>query len=213
MLCVSHETMHITETQWCTVSELHIMVSDNESGLSVTVKTFELLPNRGWIWLDFADLKHDYIKEVYWSDMCFAGHGPQTGQFQSDWLITYLLPSNYLNQCLIYCQLDPSGQIFLKFESKYKFSENSFESVISKNYFVQASMCEISVPCRGNENHDVFCICSLYSGAIKRNYQHLMHRAMGHQGGHSVKQAAPSNKLNKENQNRWGRLSLEYWRD
>ena len=38
------------------------------------MKTFGLLPDRAWIWLDFPDFKHDYIKEVYWSDVCFAGH-------------------------------------------------------------------------------------------------------------------------------------------
>ena len=30
-----------------------------------------LLPVQGQIWLDFADFKHDYTEEVYWSDMFF----------------------------------------------------------------------------------------------------------------------------------------------
>ena len=30
-------------------------------------KTFGLLPDRGQIWLDFADIKHDYTQEFYQS--------------------------------------------------------------------------------------------------------------------------------------------------
>ena len=52
---------------------------------AVNVKTFGLLPDRAWIWLDFPDFKHDSIKEVYQSDVSFAGHGPQTRDFHSDW--------------------------------------------------------------------------------------------------------------------------------
>ena len=37
-----------------------------------------------WIWLDFPDLKHDYIKEVYRSDVCFASHSLRTGDFHGD---------------------------------------------------------------------------------------------------------------------------------
>ena len=51
---------------------------------TVTVKTFGLLLDQAWICLDFPDFKHDYIKEVYRSDMCFAGPGLQTGDFHSD---------------------------------------------------------------------------------------------------------------------------------
>ena len=40
------------------------------------VKTFGLLPDRAWIWLDCPDFKHDHIKEVYQSDVCFAVRGP-----------------------------------------------------------------------------------------------------------------------------------------
>ena len=43
---------------------------------TVTVKTFGLLPERLWIWLDFVDSKHDYIKEIYRSDVCFVVRGP-----------------------------------------------------------------------------------------------------------------------------------------
>ena len=50
----------------------------------VTVKTFGLLQDRAGIWLDFPDFKHDYIKDVYWSDLCFASRGPRTGSFHSD---------------------------------------------------------------------------------------------------------------------------------
>ena len=50
----------------------------------VTVKTFGLLPDRAWIWLDFPDFKQDYIKKVYRSNVCFAGHGMRTGDFHSD---------------------------------------------------------------------------------------------------------------------------------
>ena len=35
---------------------------------SATVKTFGLFPDRGRIWLDFADFKHEYI-EVYRSEL------------------------------------------------------------------------------------------------------------------------------------------------
>ena len=48
------------------------------------MKNFGLLPDPAWIWLDFPDFKHDYIKEVYRSDVCFAGHGPQTNDFHDD---------------------------------------------------------------------------------------------------------------------------------
>ena len=36
---------------------------------SATVKTFGLFPDRGRIWLDFADFKHEYIEEVYQSEL------------------------------------------------------------------------------------------------------------------------------------------------
>ena len=51
------------------------------------MKTFGLLPDRAWIWCDFPDFKHDYIKVVCWSDVCFAGRGPQTGDFHGDCLM------------------------------------------------------------------------------------------------------------------------------
>ena len=44
-------------------------------GPAVTVKTFGLLPDQGWFWLDFLDFKHDYIKKVYQSEVCFVGCG------------------------------------------------------------------------------------------------------------------------------------------
>ena len=31
---------------------------------------------KAWTWLDFPDFKHDYMKEVYRSDMCFASRSP-----------------------------------------------------------------------------------------------------------------------------------------
>ena len=52
---------------------------------TVTMKTFGLLLDRAWIWLDFPDFKLDYIKEAYRSDVCFAGRGPLTGDFHDDW--------------------------------------------------------------------------------------------------------------------------------
>ena len=52
--------------------------------LAVTVKTFGLLLDQAWIWLDFPDLKHDYINEVYWFNVCFAGRGPRTCDFHGD---------------------------------------------------------------------------------------------------------------------------------
>ena len=58
--------------------------TENLSVSAVTVKTFGLLPDRAWIWLDFPDFKHDYIKEVYRSDLCFASHGLRTGDFHGD---------------------------------------------------------------------------------------------------------------------------------
>ena len=42
---------------------------------AVTEKAFGLLPDRALIWLDFPDFKHHYIKEVYRSNVCFAGRG------------------------------------------------------------------------------------------------------------------------------------------
>ena len=38
----------------------------------VTVKTFGLLLDKAGIWFDFPDFKHDYIKEVYRSDVYFV---------------------------------------------------------------------------------------------------------------------------------------------
>ena len=35
-----------------------------------------------WIWIDFADFKHDYIMEVYQSNMCLVSPCPQTVSFQ-----------------------------------------------------------------------------------------------------------------------------------
>ena len=49
---------------------------------NVTVIFRELLLARAWIWLDFVDMKHDYIKEVSGSDVCFVGCGLRTGEFR-----------------------------------------------------------------------------------------------------------------------------------
>ena len=48
------------------------------------MKTFELLPDLGWIWLDFQDFKHDYIKEVNRSNVCLAARGPRTSDLHGD---------------------------------------------------------------------------------------------------------------------------------
>ena len=48
------------------------------------MKTFWLLPDQGWIWLDFPDFNNDHIKKVYQSDMCFGSHILQTGDFHRD---------------------------------------------------------------------------------------------------------------------------------
>ena len=46
-----------------------------------------------WIWLDFPDFKHDYhdIKDIYWSNVCFACRGPWTVDFHGDcqWTVWY----------------------------------------------------------------------------------------------------------------------------
>ena len=70
---------------------------------SQSLKIFGLLPDRAWIWLDFPDLKHDYIKGVYRSDMCFAGHGPRTCDFHGDCSLCQVLHflSVFLN-CVSY---------------------------------------------------------------------------------------------------------------
>ena len=39
-------------------------------------KVLGFWPDREWIWLELADFKHDYIEEVYWSDVCFVSHVP-----------------------------------------------------------------------------------------------------------------------------------------
>ena len=51
---------------------------------SVTVKTLGLLLDRAWIWLGIPGFKHDYLKEVYQSDVCFVGCGLRTGDFHGD---------------------------------------------------------------------------------------------------------------------------------
>ena len=46
-------------------------------------ETYELLPDQGWIWFDFADFKHEYISK---SDMhVFCCPKSMTGKFCSDW--------------------------------------------------------------------------------------------------------------------------------
>ena len=67
----------------CPTQAFAMGTSDLE--IPVTVKTFGLLPDRALIWLDFPDFKHDYIKEVYRSDVCFAGRGLRNGDFHGDW--------------------------------------------------------------------------------------------------------------------------------
>ena len=61
-----HVLLTICHPPWPQV----IPIFDGEMPHAVTVKTFELLPDRGWIWLDFLDFKHDLLKEVYQSGMC-----------------------------------------------------------------------------------------------------------------------------------------------
>ena len=56
-----------------------------------TVNTFGFLLDRAWIWLDFPDFKHDFIKEVYRSDVCFAGRGPRTSDFHGDWKVCFIM--------------------------------------------------------------------------------------------------------------------------
>ena len=56
----------------------------NHSRRQSPQKLFGLILERGWIWLDFPDFRYEYIKEVYWSHLCFVGHGPWTGDFRSD---------------------------------------------------------------------------------------------------------------------------------
>ena len=57
---------------------------------------FGLLPGWAWICLDFCDFKHDYIKEVYRSDVCFACRGPRTSDFHGPWYITRLASRSYI---------------------------------------------------------------------------------------------------------------------
>ena len=65
-------------------SQLHDNIVVAEALVTVTVKTFELLQDGGWIWLDFPGFKHYYMKEVYPSDVCFAVCGQRTGDFHCD---------------------------------------------------------------------------------------------------------------------------------
>ena len=75
----------------------------------VTAKTFGLLPDQGWIWLHFPDFKHDYIKEVYRSDMCFVGRGLRTSDFRGDWQHQWG-PKGNLSQCQMgQCIILPGG--------------------------------------------------------------------------------------------------------
>ena len=63
------------------------------------MKTFGLLTcltDRAWIWLDFPDFKHYFIKEVYKSDACFAGCGPRTCNFRSG---CYHIRSQFCTSC------------------------------------------------------------------------------------------------------------------
>ena len=77
---------------------------------SVTVKTFELLPYWGWIWLDFRDFKHDYIKNVYRSDICFAGRGPRTADFHGDCVI--VIDESILDQVMAWCVQHVQASIY-----------------------------------------------------------------------------------------------------
>ena len=65
---------------------------------SVTTKTFQILPDPGWIWLDLADSKHNYIKEVNQSDAFFVGHSLGTCEFWGDW---ELINIPYINFILV----------------------------------------------------------------------------------------------------------------
>ena len=72
---------------WCRpgdkpLSEL-MMSSHNEN--------FWAFAGRAWIWLDFPDSRHDCIKEVYQSDMCFASRGLRTDYFRGDWMSSLLM--------------------------------------------------------------------------------------------------------------------------
>ena len=54
---------------------------------TVIMKTYGLLPDRAWIWLDFPDFKHDYRKEVYLSDVFCQ---PQSAdRWFSQWLLIH----------------------------------------------------------------------------------------------------------------------------
>ena len=63
---------------------LKVLHPGPEPSGSVTVKTFGLLLDRAWIWLDFPGFKRYYIKEAYQFDVCFDACGPPTGDFHSD---------------------------------------------------------------------------------------------------------------------------------
>ena len=54
---------------------------------SVTVKTFELLPDRVWILLDFPDFKHDLYKGGLPVLRVFVGRGPRTCDFHGAGLL------------------------------------------------------------------------------------------------------------------------------
>ena len=64
---------------------LKSLLDSLKSHETVTAKTFGFLQDPGWILLDFPYFKHDYIEEVYQSNVCFFGRGPQTTDFCGDW--------------------------------------------------------------------------------------------------------------------------------
>ena len=80
-----HDDAYVCPWNMSSLVQLHVLAG------SVTVKTFGLLPDRAWIWLDFPDLKHDYIKEVYRSNVCFAGPRSADRWFSRWLLVTYFV--------------------------------------------------------------------------------------------------------------------------
>ena len=84
---------------------VHSLPAVNIFSTTVTVKNFGLLLDRVWIWLDFPDFKHDYVKEVYRFDVCFAGRGPRTGDFHGDWHNNAVLQGSF---CV--CSMHPASE-------------------------------------------------------------------------------------------------------
>ena len=55
---------HINNSQWTRIGVCDHDFTSNAAAImyTVTMKTFGLLSDRAWIWLDFPDFKHYYIK-------------------------------------------------------------------------------------------------------------------------------------------------------